>query len=58
LRENIITEREQNDTNLKIGKTKIYLLNLENPKVVEALGTMFEEVIQRQFKLNQDALTN
>lgn len=54
LRENILTEQEQLDTNLKIGKTKIYLLNLEHIKVVEALGTMFEEVSQRQFKLNQD----
>ncbi|HEY8910130.1 MAG TPA: NYN domain-containing protein [Desulfosporosinus sp.] len=58
LRENILTEREQLDTNLKIGKTKIYLLNLENAKVVEALGSMFEEVHLRQLKLNQDNSTN
>jgi len=54
LRENILIEQEQLDTNLKIGKTKIYLLNLEHAKVVEALGTMFQEVSQRQLKLNQD----
>ena len=54
LKENILIEQEQLDTNLKIGKTKIYLLNLEHAKVVEALGTMFQEVSQRQLKLNQD----
>ena len=58
LREHIFTEQEQLDTNLKIGKTKIYLLNLENAMVVEALGTMFEEVSQRQYKLSQDVSTN
>jgi len=52
LREHILTEQEQLDTNLKIGKTKIYLLNLENAKVVQALGPMLEEVSQRQRKLN------
>ena len=51
LKENILIEREHPDTNLKIGKTKIYLLNLENPKVCEALGSMREEVSQRQLKL-------
>ena len=51
LKENILLEREHPDSNLKIGKTKIYLLNLENPKVCEALGSMREEVSQRQLKL-------
>jgi|GEM_PF-548576 len=58
LKENILIEQEQLDTNLKIGKTKIYLLNLEHAKVVEALGTMFREVSQRQLKLNQDVSSN
>lgn len=54
LRENILSEREHPDASLKIGKTKIYLLNLENIKVQEALGSMREEVAQRQLNLIQD----
>lgn len=54
LRENILSEREHLDTNLKIGKTKIYLLNLENAKVAEALGSLRDEVAQRQLKLIQE----
>lgn len=54
LRENILSEREHLDTNLKIGKTKIYLLNLENAKVVEALGSLRDEVAHRQSKLLQE----
>lgn len=48
LRETILIEREHPDPNLKIGKTKVYLLNLENALVLEALGGMREEVSQRQ----------
>ena len=48
LKESILTEKEHADSNLKIGKTKIYLLNLENALVLEALGAMSEEVSQRQ----------
>ena len=48
LKETILFEREHPDPNLKIGKTKIYLLNLENALVLEALGSMLEEVSQRQ----------
>jgi len=48
LKESILTEKEHVDSNLKIGKTKIYLLNLENALVLEALGAMHEEVSQRQ----------
>lgn len=48
LKETILLEREHPDPNLKIGKTKIYLLNLENALVLEALGSMREEVSQRQ----------
>lgn len=51
LRENMLTEKEHSDKNLKIGKTKIYLLNLKHKKVGEALGPMLEEVTQRQLKL-------
>lgn len=51
LKEDILTEREHNDSNLKIGKTKIYLLNLKNIKVQEGLGSLYEEVSQRQDKL-------
>jgi len=53
LKETILFEREHPDSNLKIGKTKIYLLNLENALVLEALGSMREEVLQRQ-KLIQE----
>ncbi|HZK83089.1 MAG TPA: NYN domain-containing protein [Desulfosporosinus sp.] len=48
LKETILIEREHTDLNLKIGKTKIYLLNLGNVLVVEALGSMHDEVSQRQ----------
>jgi hypothetical protein len=48
LKETILLEKEHPDPNLKIGKTKIYLLNLENALVLEALGSMREEVFQRQ----------
>jgi len=48
LKETILMEREHSDTNLKIGKTKIYLLNLENALVLQTLGSMLEEVSQRQ----------
>jgi uncharacterized LabA/DUF88 family protein len=48
LKETIIFEKEHLDPNLKIGKTKIYLLNLENTLVMESLGSMLEEVSQRQ----------
>jgi len=54
LKEDILTEKEHPDPNLKIGKTKIYLLNLQNAKVQEALGSLFEEVSQRQLKLILD----
>jgi len=55
LREDILTEKEHPDPNLKIGKTKIYLLNLKNPKVQDALGSLYEEVSQRQLKLILDS---
>lgn len=48
LKESIIFEKEHPDANLKMGKTKIYLLNLENLLVIEALGDRREGVLQRQ----------
>lgn len=54
IRETVISEKEHLDSNLKIGKTKIYLLNLKHPKVIEALGSMFDEVNQRQLRLTSD----
>lgn len=56
LKEKILIEREHPDQNLKIGKTKIYMLNLENKKVQDALGSIQEEVFERQLKLNQEDL--
>jgi len=54
LKQTILFEKEHPDHNLKIGKTKIYLLNLENSTVKEALGSILEEVSQRQLKLTQE----
>ncbi|HWQ71199.1 MAG TPA: NYN domain-containing protein [Desulfitobacteriaceae bacterium] len=54
LKEDMLFEREHPDANLKIGRTKIYLLNLENPKVKQALGTIYDDVYQRYLKLNQE----
>lgn len=51
LKENMLIEREHQDSNLKIGKTKIYLLNLKHTLVRKTLGSMYEEVSQRQQKL-------
>ncbi|WP_242976074.1 NYN domain-containing protein [Desulfosporosinus sp. FKB] len=51
LKENMLSEKEHLDSNLKIGKTKIYLLNQKHKKVREALGPMLDEVTQRQLKL-------
>lgn len=52
LKESVLIEKEHSDPNLKIGKTKIYLLNLEKDNVRKALGSMYEEVLQRQLDLN------
>ncbi|MBP1759224.1 MAG: hypothetical protein H6Q63_141 [Firmicutes bacterium] len=54
LKEDVLIEREYPDPNLKIGKTKIYLLNLKSAKVQEALGSLYGEVSQRQYKLILD----
>lgn len=51
LHENVFLEREHVDLSLKIGRTKIYYLNLEEPRVQVALGDLLEEVRYRQAKL-------
>ncbi|MHB1652809.1 MAG: NYN domain-containing protein [Desulfitobacteriaceae bacterium] len=51
LRENVFMEREHPDPSLKIGRTKIYLLNIEDPRVLIALGSTTEEVRIRQARL-------
>lgn len=51
LREKIMQEQEYPDPSLKIGKTKIYLLNLENPRVQAVLGSLVEDVRMRYEKL-------
>lgn len=51
LREDMLIEKEHTDPNLKIGKTKIYLLNLNHTKVKELLGGIYERVAERQLKL-------
>jgi len=52
LREKIILEKEYPDPSLKIGKTKIYLLNLENPRVQAVLGSSIEDIRKRHEKLS------
>ena len=54
LREKIIDEKEYPDASLKIGRTKIYMLNLEHPLVLQNLGDLWEEVSQRNGKLMAD----
>jgi len=51
IRQGIITEQEYPDPNLKIGKTKIYLLNLEHDAVKKALGTQVNELADRYHNL-------
>lgn len=52
LREKIILEVEYPDPSLKIGKTKIYLLNLENPRVQGVIGSSIEDIRKRYAKLS------
>lgn len=51
LREGIFLEQEYADSSLKIGKTKIYLLNLEHSLVKKVLGSSLEEIRKRYEKL-------
>ncbi|KLU60117.1 NYN domain protein [Peptococcaceae bacterium CEB3] len=54
LREKVFLEREYPDSSLKIGRTKIYFLNLDDPRVKETLGQDWEEVRLKQEKLTSD----
>ncbi|CAA7600735.1 NYN domain, limkain-b1-type [Acididesulfobacillus acetoxydans] len=51
LREKVVQEREYPDSSLKIGRTKIYVLTLDDPRVKETLGQDWEEVRRKQEKL-------
>lgn len=51
LRERIFVQQEFPDASLKIGKTKIYLLNLEHQRVRDVLGNTLKEVKERYLKL-------
>ena len=51
LREGILHEQEYADSSLKIGKTKIYLLNLEHSLVQTVLGSTLEEIRKRYERL-------
>lgn len=51
LKENILWEQEYADASLKIGKTKIYLLNLENPLVGMIIEPWLEELKKRYNKM-------
>lgn len=51
LREKVFLEQEFPDASLKIGKTKIYLLNLEHERVQSVLGDTVGEVRARYVKM-------
>ncbi|HHY25275.1 MAG TPA: NYN domain-containing protein [Desulfitobacterium dehalogenans] len=51
LKEGILLEQEYADSGLKIGKTKIYLLNLDHSMVQAVLGSTIEEIHKRYEKL-------
>lgn len=51
LREGILLEQEFADSSLKIGKTKIYLFNLDHTFVQAVLGSSLEEIRKRYEKL-------
>lgn len=51
LREKIFFEKEYPDQNLKIGKTKIYFLNLNHPRVKEVLGSSMNDIRARYEKI-------
>jgi len=53
LNENIIFEREYPDQNLKIKKTKIYLLNLKHPLVIKVIGDRICELSERYSKIQE-----
>ena len=51
LKEGILLEQEFADSSLKIGKTKIYLLNVEHSLVQTLLGDDIEEIRKRYERL-------
>lgn len=51
LREKVLNEMEYPDPSLKIGRTKIYLLNLDHPLVKKVLEGQLGDVQVRQCKL-------
>lgn len=51
LREKVLLEREFPDASLKIGKTKIYLLNLKHESVQKVLGDTIDEIRVRYLKI-------
>ena len=51
LKEKVFLEQEYPDASLKIGKTKIYLLNLEHERVRTILGESIQEIRARYLKL-------
>jgi uncharacterized LabA/DUF88 family protein len=51
LSEEMLTQREHSDPGLKIGRTKIYLLNLEHPRVKRWLWEHLNELRQSYEKL-------
>jgi uncharacterized LabA/DUF88 family protein len=51
LKEKVIIEQEYPDPSLKIGKTKIYLLNLDSPQVQASLGPVAGQIRIRYEKL-------
>ena len=51
--ENYLLEEEVYDSNLVIKKTKIYLLNLDNPAVLNLLGDWIEQIKVRYSQLDR-----
>lgn len=54
--ENYLIEKEFHDPNLKIKKTKIYLLNLAKQEVVAILGDLAEQIAIRYARLTPEII--
>ena len=52
LKETIFYEKEYPDSSLKIGKTKIYLLNLDHALVKKVLGSLTKEVQEKYGRMS------
>ena len=52
LAEDYLTEQEVYDSNLVIKKTKMYLLNLDNPVILNILGDWAEQLNIRYSRLD------